>query len=61
MEEILTTLQTAIRQRVGELGYMDQQLAYDQLAEWCRIEAETALKMEYMAEEMDTEAMNDWE
>ena len=55
----MTTLQSAIRQRVGELGYMDQQLAYDQLAEWCRIEAETALKMEYMAEEMDTEAMNE--
>lgn len=60
MDKIINELMEAARKKLDGFSYMDQQLAYDQIAEWCRIQSETALKMEYMADEMDCEAMNEY-
>lgn len=51
MDEVINEIVDDIRKRIDDFSYMDQQLAYDQLAEWCRMQSETALKMEYMADE----------
>ena len=60
MDEVINQIVDDIRKRLDDFSYMDQQLAYDRLAEWCRMQSEAALKMEYMADEMDCEAMNEY-
>lgn len=59
MDKIINELMEAARKKLDGFSYMDQQLAYDTLADWCRTQADTALKMEYMADEMDCESMNE--